>query len=146
MLSSESNGISSYFLESTHVIPKFHTYYCCGDKLEAIEDDNPLIFLSDKPSVKSRFLYKAHNRKDLYCVDWSSDHFKSINCDDEHGNRAHLLLDRYPQRQHSFVGLVQRDKLYDVNKGRDKIVNFATKGYTLHSTKSRSDVYRPNGG
>ena len=45
LIPNESNGINAQFLESTHDLPKFHTFYCCGEKVGTIEDDNPLVFL-----------------------------------------------------------------------------------------------------
>ena len=147
LLSKESNGVGVNYLESTHEIPKFRKLYCCGKEVDDLEKyENPLIFLSDKPLIKSNFLREAHNREDLICASWDSSDVVKVPVDDTFGNRAHIFLDRYPERQHSFVGLAQREKLYKDNKGRQKIVNFATRGYTLYSTKSRSDTFRPNGG
>ena len=87
LLSNDSNGINVNYLEATHQIPKFHTVYCCGKKVENIDmNENPLIFLADKPKKKSIFLEQVHNRNDLLCSDWKDSNMAKVSCDDSHHN------------------------------------------------------------
>ena len=147
LISKSSNGLNVNYLESSHQIPKFKKLYSCGEVIDNVDDiDHKLIFLSDKPKQKSILLEKSHNRKDLFVADWDEEVLVKVSLDDSVCNRAHIFLDRFPQRQHSFVGLAQTDNLYNNQKGRQKIIDFATRGFTLYSPKSRSHKLCPNGG
>ena len=120
----EDNGTTTQFMEQSNIIPVFDQYYCSGEVVKSLDDyENPLIFLSDEPLVKSNPICIEHKRNNLLTADWNSKSLQHIVCDDNLHNRSHVFLyrshvflDRYPKKQHTFIGLAQRQNLYDSKK------------------------------
>ena len=72
--------------------------------------------------------------------------YSTVKVSNESSEKASLLLDRYPEKKHSFVGLVQVDNNWNDQASRDKLVEYGFLGVSLYANKYRSTNTHPNGG
>ena len=81
-----------------------------------------------------------------YVADWNDPQFTLHHTTNVVNSRAHILLDRYPHREHSFVGLVQADPMLKTQSHRGKLIKMAFNGVALYNNKAQKGISHPHGG
>ena len=148
-VSNRNNGVNSIFLEDSHVQTKPSIMYYGGESFignEYFFSTTPIIFLSSNPIQDSIKLASMRHQAPCYVANWNDPRFTLHHTTNDVNSRAHFLVDRYPHREHSFVGLVQADPMLKNQSHRGKKVQITFNGLALYSNKARKGISHPHGG
>ena len=142
IINSHHQGVSTFFLEKSNKLT-FPKNYLNNDNVHNKINDDDLIWLCDgNPPGKDNI----HQSNGSYWGSWSDPNYQTINVSNEAHERASLFLDRYPDKKHAFVGLVQYDSNWEDQAHRDKLIEYGFLGASLYPNKYRSTNSHPNGG
>ena len=148
-IANENNGVNVISLENTNTVPVFSNAFKNGDVVNVLDEQRtyvPNIFISSNPVQDSINLANRAHINNALVVDWNDPMFTMYRTVDDVNSRAHLVLDRFPYKQHSFVGLVQFDPMWNTQSARDRLVRSVYNGVTLYNNKSRQGVGHPHDG
>ena len=141
MLSSKYNGLSTKYLDGSHIptlpstIESFHT-------VDTIKKNKQLIWLQS--SCQSNILEEETDLN--YFSSWHDKNYELIQVHDESNERAFIFLDRHPAKKHPFVSLLQLDEKWNHINNRNKLIDYGLLGVSLFHNKNRSNVSHPNNG
>ena len=141
MLSSKYNGLTTSYLEASH-IPTLPSTIEPSDKVEYVKKNKKLIWLQS--SCDSSVWEEDTDLN--YFGSWHDKNYELIQVRDESCERAYIFLDHHPAKKHSFVSLVQRDENWDDINKRNKLIDYGLLGVSLFRNKNRSNVSYPNNG
>ena len=138
LISNKKHGINVVHLKSSNIIPQ-PIHMSTKNDVNLINPKTDMLWLhADKSSY-----HKSSDKNHYYC-NWDNDMFDHVSVTDKNNERVILMLDRYPKKKHSFVSLVQLDKNWANDKGRNKIIEYGLLGVSLYHNKNRSNNTHPN--
>lgn len=148
-VNNENSGVNVVYLESSHQTPTLSSVYLNGVEVSPSSScfpSNAKVLISSNPVQDSIDLANQTHLSGCYVGDWSDPVFTMYRTYDENNCRAHLVLDRYPLKEHSFVAMVQSDPLFNSQSARDKLVKQSFNGVAIYNNKKRGGVTHPHGG
>ena len=143
------DGCNVIMLEGSHVQPTLTTVYKNGVTCDPSASNFPRnanILIGANPCQASINLANEVHLADCYVGDMNDPVLTTYRTLDENNSRAHIILDRFPSKQHSFVALVQADPMLNSQSARDKLVKQVFNGVVVYNNKPRQGIGHPHGG
>lgn len=148
-VNSNYDGCNVIMLEGSHLPPTLTSVYKNGVACDPSASNFPTnanVLIATNPCQASIELANQVHLAGCFVGNSNDPILTTYRTYDENNSRSHIVLDRYPTKQHSFVALVQADPMFNNLSYRDKIVQQAFNGVVVYNNKPRQGIGHPHGG